>query len=102
MLRDNLDAHASVIGVPAKLGAGITFAQLVGNASLEAELRELGEVQESEVIETLALAIAPSPSRVNDDVVERCRALAPAAIVEIVTFVSLMQLVHRLEAFYAG
>jgi hypothetical protein len=100
MLRDNLDAQTSVIGVPAKLGAGVTFAQVVGNAALAAELRELGKVEKSEVVETLALAIAPSPSRVNEDVVERCRALAPAAIVEVVTFVSLMQLVHRLEAFY--
>jgi hypothetical protein len=101
MLRDNLDAQASVVGVPAKLGAGVVFAQAVGSAALEAELRRLGEVETSEVIETLARAIAPSPSRVDDGVVERCRSLAPEAIVEIVTFVSLMQLLHRLEAFYA-
>ncbi len=100
MLRDNLDAKASLIGVPAKLGAGIVFAQVVGNAALEAELRQLGEITENEVIDTLARAIAPSPSRVTDDVVERCRALAPAAVVEVVTFVSLMQLLHRLESFY--
>jgi len=102
MLRDNLDAGTSVIGLPRKLGAGVVFAQAVENATLEAELRKLGPLETDARVEVLARAIAPSPAVVDDGVVERCRDLAPAAIVEVVTFVSLMQLVHRLEAFYPG
>jgi hypothetical protein len=34
-------------------------------------------------------------------VVDACRELRPASVVELVTFVSVLQLVHRLEAFYA-
>jgi alkylhydroperoxidase family enzyme len=101
MLRDNLDAAASVVGVPRKVAAGIVFAQVVGNTGLEAQLRSLGPVESDATVESLARAISGSPARVDDGVVDRARALAPAAIVEVVTFVSLMQLVHRLESFYA-
>ncbi len=44
----------------------------------------------------------PSPARVDDAVVEQVRALAAAEIVEVVTFVSLLQLWHRVETFYAA
>src|SRR5580693_4123818 len=36
MLRDNLDPAASVVGLPRKLAAGLVFAQVAGNAPLEA------------------------------------------------------------------
>ncbi len=39
------------------------------------------------------------PCRSSTSMETACRELAPAAIVEVVTFVSLMQLVHRLESF---
>jgi alkylhydroperoxidase family enzyme len=102
MLRDNLDATTSVVGLPRKLAAGVVFAQTVGNASLEAQLRKLGKIETDSRVDALARAVAPSPAQVDADVVERCRALSPAAIVELVTFVSLMQLVHRVESFYAA
>jgi hypothetical protein len=50
----------------------------------------------------LARAIAPSPAAVDGDVVASCRDLSPAAIVEVVTFVALLQLLHRLETYYAA
>jgi hypothetical protein len=102
MLRDNLDAAASVVGIPRKLAAGIIFAQTVENVALENQLRTLGTIEADANIEALARAVSPSPAQVGPDVVERCRALAPAEIVEVVTFVSLMQLVHRIESFYAA
>jgi hypothetical protein len=102
MLRDNLDASTSVIGVPRKLAAGVVFAQTVGDSSLAAQLLQVGSIEPDPRVEALARAIAPSPAEVDDAVVERCRELAPAAIVEIVTFVSVMQCVHRLEAFYSA
>ncbi len=101
MLRDNLDAATSVVGIPRKLAAGVVLARTVGNAPLEAELRTMGRVEADPRVDALARAIAPSPANVDDATLERCRELLPAEIVEIVTFVSLMQLVHRLESFYA-
>jgi alkylhydroperoxidase family enzyme len=99
MLRDNLDASTSVVGIERKLAAGVVFAQTVESTRLEAQLRKLGRVEADVSVEALAHAVSPSPAAVDDAVVERCRELAPAAIVEIVAFVSLMQLVHRLESF---
>ena len=102
MLRDNLDPKESAVGVPRKIAAGIVFAKTVGNAALEEELGKLGPVEEDASVEALARAVSPSPAEVDDAVIERCRALPPAAIVEVVTFISVMQLVHRLETFYAA
>jgi hypothetical protein len=102
MLRDNLDATTSVTGVPRKLSAGLVFAQAVKNPRLESELRGLGPVESDPRVEALARAIAPSPALVDDTVVEAARSLAPAEIVELVTFVSVMQLVHRIDSFYAA
>jgi hypothetical protein len=102
MLRDNLDATTSVIGVPRKLTAGFVFARAIGDETLETQLRRLGAGERDPRVEMLARAIAPSPAVVDDGVVESCRSLPPAAIVEVVTFVSVMQLLHRVETFYAA
>jgi alkylhydroperoxidase family enzyme len=102
MLRDNLDAQSSVTGVARKLAAGVVYAQTVGDAALEAQLAKLGRAEPDAAIEAVARAVAPSPARVDDAVIAQARTLAPAALVEVVTFVSLMQLVHRAEAFHAA
>jgi hypothetical protein len=102
MLRDNLDATTSVIGVPRKLGAGIAFARAIGDEAVEAQLRRLGSAEADARVEALARAIAPSPAVVDEAVLERCRTLPPPAIVEVVTFVSLMQLLHRVETYYTA
>ena len=102
MLKENLDPATSVVGVPRKLTAALAFARHAGNAELEHELGKLGKAESDPAVDALARAIAPSPAVVDAAVVERCKTLAPAAIVEIVALVSVMQLVHRLEAFYAA
>jgi alkylhydroperoxidase family enzyme len=102
MLRDNLDGPASVIGVPKKLAAGILFAETIGDDRVAAQLRQLGTPESDATVDALARAVAPSPAVVDEAVVERCRKLAPAAIVELVTFVSVLQMWHRVEAFYAA
>jgi hypothetical protein len=76
MLRDNLDPDTSVIGVPRKIAAGVVFAETVGNPTLGAQIRGLGTVDADARVEALARAVAPSPARVDLDVVERCRDLA--------------------------
>ena len=99
MIRDNLGE--SVVGREAKLAAGLTYATAVGDAPLIAELRALGAQTGSDgPMQRLAEAIAPSPARVDTAVVEACRAIPPAGIVEAVTFVALLQLLHRVSVFY--
>jgi hypothetical protein len=49
----------------------------------------------------LALAASPSPARVHASTVEACERgdLAPAAIVEVVTWLAVLQLLHRLTCY---
>jgi alkylhydroperoxidase family enzyme len=101
MLRDNLDVAESVVGIPAKLAAGLELARVTGDSVLEAQLRALGPAHADSRVEALARAIAPSPARVSSEVVAQCSGMSPAAVVEIVTFVSVMQLLHRVEGYYA-
>jgi hypothetical protein len=48
----------------------------------------------------LARAVSTSPARVTAPVVRAASALPPAAIVELVSWIGVLQLVHRLHAFY--
>jgi hypothetical protein len=99
MIKDNLGE--SVIGLDNKLAAGLIYAHTVGNPSLAQELRSLGarELPDSPT-QTLARAISPSPAAVDQSVLESSRAISPAGIVELVTFVSVLQMLHRLSSFY--
>jgi alkylhydroperoxidase family enzyme len=101
MIRDNFTE--TVVGREQKLLAGLIYAEVVGADHLTHALRAAGaRPLLGSPIEALARAIATSPARMDDAVVETCRALAPAAIVEVVTFVALMQLLHRLHGYYEG
>src|SRR5262249_12556762 len=100
MIKDNFSD--SVIGLDHKLAAGLIFANTVGNASLADELRVLGAKPIADApSQRLAAAIAPRPARVHAAAIAAARALAPAAIVELVVFVSLLQLLHRVGSYYA-
>ena len=99
MIEENLGESA--IGLENKLAAGLIYARTVGNPSLAQELRALGarELPDSPT-QTLARAISSSPAAVNQNVLELSRAIPPAGIVELVTFVSVLQMLHRLSSFY--
>ncbi|MGH8517156.1 MAG: hypothetical protein ACREUE_06810, partial [Panacagrimonas sp.] len=99
MIKDNL--AQGVIDHGEKLAAGLVFAQTVGNHALEEELRAVGatELPESP-IQILARAIAGSPAAVDANVVELSRSIPPAGIVELVSFVSVLQMLHRLSSYY--
>ena len=101
MIEENLSRSESVIGLDDKLAAGLIYAHNVGNPSLIQKLRALGarELPDSPT-QTLARAISPSPAAVDQGVLESSRAIPPAGIVELVTFVSVLQLLHRLSSFY--
>jgi alkylhydroperoxidase family enzyme len=99
MIKDNFGE--SVIGLEHKLAAGLIYAETVGNTALAGELRALGAKPSGDAAsQRLAAAIAPSPARVDAAVVDACRGLAPAAIVELVAFVALLQLLHRVGSYY--
>lgn len=99
MIEENLGE--SVIGLDDKLAAGLVYADTVGNPSLAQELRALGarELPDSPT-QALARAISSSPAAVDQGVLESSRAIPPAGIVELVTFVSVLQTLHRLSSFY--
>jgi alkylhydroperoxidase family enzyme len=99
MIEENLGE--SVIGLDNKLAAGLIYAHTIGNPPLAQELRALGarELPDSPT-QTLARAISSSPAAVDRSVLESSRAISPAGIVELVTFVSVLQMLHRLSSFY--
>ena len=101
MLKDNLIEGGSIPRAE-KLAAGLVYAETVRDAPLVEDLRALGgkEAPES-AVQRLARAVAPSPAAVDAAVVESSRGLAPAAVVELVTFVALLQMLHRLSTYYA-
>ena len=97
-----LSTHASAPHAAARATASALCADAVKSPSLVEQLRAAGAkpVAESPV-QALARALSPSPVAVDAAVVEACRELAPAAIVEVVTLIALLQLLHRLESYYA-
>jgi alkylhydroperoxidase family enzyme len=109
MLRDNLDAATSVIGLPLKCQLGRVYAEVVGDAALDAEIEKLSqrhpaliEVPRAQAALGLAHAASFSPARIEPNVVEACRetGLGAVAIIEIIVWLSVLQMLHRLSAFY--
>jgi hypothetical protein len=99
MIKDNFGE--SVIGLDNKLAAGLIYADTVGDPALAKELRVLGaqELPDSP-IQILARAISSSPAAVDERALKSSREISPAGIVELVAFISLLQLLHRLSSFY--
>ncbi len=99
MIRDNF--CETVVGRDEKLSAGLVYANAVRDDSLAEQLRAAGGTTAAQSpVQALARALSPSPVAVDEGVIASCRDLAPAAVVEIVTFVALLQLLHRLEGYY--
>jgi hypothetical protein len=99
--------------------AGIAFAVVVSNdrmkealvllgpkndiTSRESDIAKLvgrGEVKADSAILRLAEALSHSPAHVTDEVLSDSKDISPAAIVEIVAFLGVLQSIHRLEAYY--
>jgi hypothetical protein len=125
MVRDNLDPDTTRTGLEAKVLAGIVYATIVGDAverdmgclakhhAILADRRDaaarfaLGEGLDgvdapTAAILRLARAASPSPAAIDSSVVEGCRALEPAAIIETIVWLSVLQMLHRVSAFYAA
>ena len=127
MLQQNLDPASSVVGVEGKVLAGAIFAAIVDDERLAEDIRALarhaglaGETLRDAIAyargddtaspagnrtETASLALARaasySPSRIDASTVEACResGLSPAAVVEIITWLSVLQMLHRLTCY---
>lgn len=128
VLRDNLDESNSVVGIETKLKAAIVFTTSIGNTDLRDEIQalivgkhitdiasdlliEFATNPALEIVATkpaeyallkLVQAISPSPARVNQTVVDDCSqaGLSSAAIVETVTWISVLQMLHRISSYY--
>lgn len=119
MIRDNLDPQTSVVGLETKILAGAIYAATVEDEQLLSEMRVLAthhgisperlaaavqfEAPANDAILQLARAASTSPARVDADIVEQVRqvGIAPAAIVELITWLSVLQMLHRLTAWFA-
>jgi hypothetical protein len=108
-VRDNFNAATSVVGLPLKAGLGRVYAEAAADATLAGPLENLAQrlppyTDDARAQAGLRLAQATSfsPALVDDDVVEACREcrLGAAAIVEIVVWLAVLQMLHRLSTFY--
>lgn len=127
MLQQNLDPASSVVGVECKVLAGAIFAEIVGDERLADDIGALARHAgiDSEALgdtiayarsdgrsspagsrtESASLALARaasySPARVDAATVHACQegGLSPAAIVEIITWLSVLQMLHRLSCY---
>lgn len=124
----NLDPAGCSVQRETKILAGAIFATVIGDAALAEDLAALARAQgvdprrlewarayadgaaldpaardgHEEALLLLARAASPSPARVDREVVETCRrvSLPPEAIVELVCWLSVLQLLHRLTAYH--
>lgn len=129
MLRENLDPETTVIGLDTKVLAGVIFAEAVADQTLTADVRALAAkngVTESQLDAArrfasdtmmeppaceaktraallLARAASPSPAEIDSGIVAACRdaELSAPAIVELITWLSVLQMLHRLTSYYA-
>jgi alkylhydroperoxidase family enzyme len=100
MIRDNFADEGSVIGREKKLGTGLIFAEVIQNPQLAEELRAAGAKPiDDSALARLARAISPSPATVDATIVDTSRALSASAIVELVSFISVLQMWHRLTSY---
>jgi alkylhydroperoxidase family enzyme len=108
-VRDNFDAATSVIGLPLKGRLGRVYAEAVDDTALAGAVENLSQRHppctddaRTQAALRLAHAASFSPALIDADVVEACREgrLGAAAIVEIIVWLAVLQMLHRLSAFY--
>jgi hypothetical protein len=117
VIRDNSRTGESRLGLSIKHRAGLMYATLVEDEALARAARAMavkagadgdqgisrGSLdRRAETALALAEAASPSPAQVTPDLIARVQAdLSPAETIELLTWLSVLQLLHRLEVFYA-
>jgi alkylhydroperoxidase family enzyme len=134
VIRDNMNAETTTIGLDVKCLISLVYARAVGNDVLTAEavqmaqrvapslghrkLTAVGRFATADLVTAslppgltkteaaavmLAKAAAPSPSEVNEITVAMATdLLTPVQLVEAVTWLSVQQLLHRMQVFTAA
>lgn len=117
ILADNTDADRSNLGLRVKHLAGLVYATTVEDEALANSARVLarhagatsaqlsgnrdGIGKQADAALVLTQAAASSPARITPDLVAATTAeLSPPAIIELMVWISVMQILHRLQAFY--
>jgi alkylhydroperoxidase family enzyme len=131
MLRENLDPATTVVGLDVKVLAGIVYAEVVADRTLGADVRALaprngvtetrldaairfaahrhaadaapGRDPKVRAALRLAQAASPSPAEIDGDVVAACRegGLSAPAVIELVSWIAVLQMLHRLSCYLA-
>lgn len=130
IVRDNCAPSASRLGLDVKHSTGLVYAAVVQNNALAAQARLLATRAGAEDLDAVALfaaepidfdsdaavgraarqhggalvlakAASYSPARITPPVVEVARALPRDGVVELVSWLSVLQLLHRLSTFYS-
>jgi alkylhydroperoxidase family enzyme len=101
----NTDASTSELGLPAKYRAGLEYASAVQDEGLAGELEALighaGGDEENAQALALARAASSSPALIGPDEIAASTAeLSPAAIIELMVWLSVLQTLHRLRVYY--
>lgn len=127
MLRENLDPATTGVGMGVKVLAGAIFAEVVADRQLAEDVRALArwaavdpgrldaavafaagssgappaDDRRATAVLTLARAASPSPAGIDAHTVSECRdsGLPPAVIVEVVTWLAVLQMLHRLTGY---
>jgi len=127
MVQQNLDPASSVVGIDLKVLVGAIFAEIVGDERVAGDIRALARhagIDSDQLRDAtayargddkaptagshiasaslaLALAASYSPARIDASTLEACResGLSPAAVVEIITWLSVLQMLHRLTCY---
>jgi hypothetical protein len=117
ILADNTDARHSELGLPVKYLAGLVYAETMedeplanaaramarhaGATSAQLEGSRDGLGRQASAALGLTKAAAGSPAQITPDLVAATTAeLSPAAIIELLVWLSVLQTVHRLHVFY--
>jgi hypothetical protein len=117
ILRDNTDPNESRLGLRAKYLAGLAYANVVQDDQLTrasstlasrvgvtpAQLSgsSVGLDKPTIVAIGLARAASSSPAQIApEDIAAATRHMSPPAIIELMVWISALQLLHRLRAFY--
>lgn len=126
-LSENLNPSQSTIGIDIKIQAGIVFSTVVQNDQLHTVVTNLAGSKpltseqldlltqfssessqepptdsiQSKALLNMAKAASPSPAIITTDIVAECQnaEISSAGIVEMVTWLSVLQMLHRLSSY---
>jgi hypothetical protein len=115
MLKNMTEISSAGLGMKQKLSIGIEYCNILENPRLKAMLRRISdsrfgdeELQGGNSPFTLLILkvgkdLSYAPSRITESLVQEireCPELTAAMLVELVSFLATVQMLHRIESFY--